>query len=286
MYHLLEKEIQIFTNEESWSNEFHLYECGYERCRPGKPCESVLIDYWVIHYCMEGQGYLHMEGQRYCIRQGDLFFIPAFTANRYYPREDNPWQYLWIGFRGTSLPGFLDSCGLSSSHPVLRHQKDGRLLHLFYDVLLSFYQERPWKAAGTALQILDYIRFHVIAREEEAISSGESCFRQALRYIHQNYGEPVTVSEIARAVHVDRTYIFKLFQKYAGISPSQYLQNYRLDKACLLLQRNSLSITEVAYTVGFQQASHFTNVFTRSKGMTPSEYRKSVRNSHSAPGVP
>ena len=66
----------------------------------------------------------------------------------------------------------------------------------------------------------------------------------------------------------------KLFQKYLKISPSQYLQQYRLSKACTLLRKTSLSITDISYTVGFQHAPYFTKLFTQYIGETPSEYRK------------
>ena len=65
-----------------------------------------------------------------------------------------------------------------------------------------------------------------------------------------------------------------LEKKYLKISPSQYLQQYRLSKACTLLRKTSLSITDISYTVGFQHAPYFTKLFTQYIGETPSEYRK------------
>lgn len=68
--------------------------------------------------------------------------------------------------------------------------------------------------------------------------------------------------------------MFKLFQKHARQSPSQYLQQYRLEKASILLRKSPLNITDVSYAVGFQHPPYFTKLFTQYKGMTPSEYRK------------
>ena len=58
------------------------------------------------------------------------------------------------------------------------------------------------------------------------------------------------------------------------MSPSQYVQHYRLDKACVLLRKSSMSITDIGYAVGFQHSPYFTKLFTQYMGVTPSEYRK------------
>lgn len=124
------------------------------------------------------------------------------------------------------------------------------------------------------MELLDYLEHDVHNRKQDSLSPGESYYHNALHYIQKNYFNNISVSDVAEATNIDRTYIFKLFQKYSGISPSQYLQQYRLDKAAILLRKSNLSITDVSYAVGFQHSPYFTKLFTHYKGMTPSEYRK------------
>ena len=56
-------------------------------------------------------------------------------------------------------------------------------------------------------------------------------FNQAIHFIHKNYFNNISIADIATAANIDRTYMYKLFQKYTKQSPSQYLQQYRLEKA-------------------------------------------------------
>lgn len=122
--------------------------------------------------------------------------------------------------------------------------------------------------------LFDYLGNHLRLKQKAELSTTEVYFNAILNYIHKNYADNISISDIATANNIDRTYVFKLFQKYLKISPSQYLQQYRLSKACTLLRKTSLSITDISYTVGFQHAPYFTKLFTQYIGETPSEYRK------------
>lgn len=274
MGRFFENEISILTDDKPLGTEFHLCECGYEECRPTKPFEFITIDYWVIHYCIDGEGYFQINDQISHIRAGDIFMIPPHTSNKYHPNTENPWSYQWIGLNGTLVRKVLEICGLTPESYILHHKVDLKLRTLFEQVYDNFQKDNRLKALGITFQLLDYIRNNVYNQTLDHLTSGEMYYHAALNYISKNYMNNITISDIAAATNIDRTYLFKLFQKFANMSPSQYLQTFRLDNAVVLLRKSSFSVTDIAYMVGFQQASYFSKMFTQYKGMTPSEYRK------------
>lgn len=274
MAKFFEKEIAILTRDEPLFEDFQLCECGYEECQPTKPYEFIPIDYWVIHYCIDGEGYFQIRDKQNHIHPGDIFMIPPHTRNKYYPHQKNPWSYQWIGLRGDVVPQILKKCGLTSEEYILHHKIDLRLQTLFEQIFDNFHTEHELRAFGITFQLLDYIKNNVHNRKQDHLTSGELYFHAALNYIHKNYVDNITIADISTAASIDRTYLFKLFQKFTNMSPSQYLRTYRLDKAAVLLRKSSVSITDIAYMVGFQQAPHFTKLFTQYKKMTPSDYRK------------
>lgn len=274
MAKFFEEEISILMDEEPFGEELHLCEAGFEECRPTKPYEFIPIDYWVIHYCIDGEGYFQIRDRQNHIHPGDLFMIPPHTKNKYFPAVENPWSYRWIGLKGSLVESLLSRCGLSAEDYLLHHKLDSQLDGLFEQVHYCMQGGHKLKALGTALQLLDYLEHNIRNRKKDSLTPGESYFHTAVHFIHKNYFNNISISDIADAANIDRTYIFKLFQRYLNISPSQYLQQYRLDKACILLRKSSLSITDVSYAVGFQHSPYFTKLFTHYKGMTPSEYRK------------
>ena len=104
---IFKNDVSVLFNNNPISEDFHLYECGYEECKPTKPYEFVPIDYWVIHYCIAGEGIFQIEDKQNHIKAGDIFMIPPYTKNKYYPLPENPWSYHWIGLRGKQIHKLL-----------------------------------------------------------------------------------------------------------------------------------------------------------------------------------
>ncbi len=101
-----------------------------------------------------------------------------------------------------------------------------------------------------------------------------SLLKEMLFYIQKHYGEHVTLDDIARSGNVSKSTCLSVFKKYLGDTPSNYLILYRLKKACKLLETTTLSITEIAFDVGFQSGSYFAEMYRRIYGCSPSSYRK------------
>jgi transcriptional regulator GlxA family with amidase domain len=105
-------------------------------------------------------------------------------------------------------------------------------------------------------------------------SQSEQLFKSILTYINDNMSENLSVNQIAEAKNIDRTYLYKLFQTHKGIGPSEYIQDLKLQKACSLLRKSSLTITEIAYETGFSSSSYFSKFFHSKLNISPSTYRK------------
>ena len=98
--------------------------------------------------------------------------------------------------------------------------------------------------------------------------------RQMLEYIRTHYQERISVDAIAAAGGVCRTKCCQIFKKYLGRTPNDYLNSFRLEKGMELLKSTGMSVTEVANSCGFSNPSYFTEMFTKHKGCSPKEYRK------------
>ena len=92
--------------------------------------------------------------------------------------------------------------------------------------------------------------------------------------VTQNYGGDISVSDIADFVGVSRSQLYRAFQTEFQMSPHAYLQNYRISEACTLLRRGTLTVAQVAGSVGFNDPLYFSRVFRRQKGCTPTAYQK------------
>ena len=100
--------------------------------------------------------------------------------------------------------------------------------------------------------------------------------RTMIDYINSNYSGRITVAGICASGHVGKNTCIDLFKKYTHMSPIDYVRSVRLLNAINYLKNSEMSITEIAYAVGFNSTSYFTKSFRQFYDMTPVEYRKEL----------
>ncbi len=84
------------------------------------------------------------------------------------------------------------------------------------------------------------------------------------------------MTDIANYVCINRSYLYTLFKTHLGVSPQDYLANYRISQATELLTVTDLSIESIALSCGYTDPLIFSKVFKTKKGRTPSRYRKEI----------
>jgi YesN/AraC family two-component response regulator len=100
---------------------------------------------------------------------------------------------------------------------------------------------------------------------------------KGLVFMQDHFAEAITLADVAREAGLSRFHFCRLFHHETGLPFHEYLHHLRVTHAKALLANHRLSVTEVAYTVGFNDLSHFDRTFRRKVGRSPSEYRRSMR---------
>jgi transcriptional regulator GlxA family with amidase domain len=100
--------------------------------------------------------------------------------------------------------------------------------------------------------------------------------KRALAYLHQNFARPLARWEIAEAVGVSEDYLSRVFSRELGLSPWDYLNRYRMQRAKELLRRTNDSIRSIAHQVGFKDQAYFSRVFRKQTGSSPNEFRETI----------
>ena len=95
-------------------------------------------------------------------------------------------------------------------------------------------------------------------------------------YINEHYQEQLTVKELTEMSNYSEYYFMKLFKQYTGKTVASYLNDFRLEKAKVLLLHSDRSITEIALDVGFNNTSYFIKKFQQANLVSPHKYRKNM----------
>lgn len=109
---------------------------------------------------------------------------------------------------------------------------------------------------------------------KEPADSKLSLVKELLTYIQHHYTEPLTLEDVARRGNISKSGCLALFRQYVKDTPIHYLISCRLKAGAELLRESDLPVVEIAFQVGFSNASYFTERFRRMYGVTPIEYRK------------
>ena len=233
---------------------------------------NIIKENYTLFYVTSGKGKIIIDGIGFCVRTGQSFLVFPLSNARLEPDEKNPWEYSWVEFRGLEAALLIKQTSLSKKLPVVDEMPIINFDFLFdIEDCGSEVIHSKCRASGKLIVLLSYYVEHFPCREAENVDY----VIMARNYVERNYRNPdFNVQKVADHVKIDRTYLYRLFKAETGMSVIDYINNCRISKASVLLIDESISIKDVAYSVGFTDQMYFSKVFKRLKGKTPTEFRR------------
>lgn len=229
---------------------------GYENCEKSKFFGPAVRTHWLIHFVVSGFGIFKIGDKEYNLKPGEMFVIPPYKETYYEADNKNPWSYIWIGFTSTGeLPyGLTDVVKCPEAFEIFDKMKECEAFS-------------AGKSAYLAARLWDL--FAVLSGKE---NNRNDYVKTALDLIHNEYMNGITVEEIAKKLNLDRTYFSTLFKRKTGVSPKQYLLDYRMSIAASLILKNDITVSVAAYSVGYSDIFTFSKMFKKHFGVSPKEY--------------
>ncbi len=109
--------------------------------------------------------------------------------------------------------------------------------------------------------------------EMQRTSESEQIVRQSMQYIRDNLGQPLTVEQCARQANLSAGYFANVFKKIAGVTVQQFVTQERIERAKQMLI-DDYQVQEIAEALSYEHRRYFSEVFKKTTGMTPSEFRQ------------
>lgn len=245
-----------------------------------------------IFYLTSGKATLVIEDRAYPVSKNSLAYVPSYTKYRFElvgedevtiacmnfditARGDSeecaaPIDFEdWDGDRSDAeelLPEFSLPIVISGAEAV---QKDvNRIAELFF-------AKGPYYADYASAYMKRIVLFAISRAEASAPLGGVS---RILEYVRENYRARITNYEIARHFGYHPNHLNRVVKQYTGMPLREYIISCRVAAARELLASTDEPITVISENLGFSTPSYFAEIFSRSEGMTPREYRSKVRN--------
>jgi len=231
---------------------------GYENCNKSHSFGLAIRTHWLIHFVVSGYGIFRINGNEYIIKPGEMFVIPPYIETYYEADEVNPWSYIWVGFTttGNITENLSDVIKCPEAKMIFNSMKN---CENYSDGRSAYLCARLWD---------------LFALLSKGGKNEYGYVEKALEFIHSNYMYNITVEGIARHLNLDRTYFSVIFKRKNGLSPKQYLLNYRMNIAATLINEKDIAISVVANSVGYSDLYTFSKMFKRHFGISPTSYAK------------
>ncbi len=224
------------------------------------------IEHHRLYFLTSGEAKLHLYDKTIKLIPGNIYFIPAFSVVQ--SEIEGEMQKYYIHFLASS-PIFGLYRYLSGKYSA---PSDEITEHLFKCVLDNYTQntqEAYLKVQG-AMSLLLSPFFADVDSSRHALVK----FEKVLAYIDENYKRNISLSELSAIMNINTTYFSNCFKQVFHISPKQYILNKRLSESQRLLLESEMSIKEIAYEVGFDSESYFSEFFSDKVGVSATKFRK------------
>jgi len=235
-------------------------------------CEIMLIT--------SGNGITHTESGWHPFKTGDIVVYNSGVFHEEWS-SGNELSILFFAVDNLNVPGLADGCLIpSDASPVIEAGSYDSVLKSFLSVMLSEItrKEAHYNAISTNIATIfcHYIlRLHDIKVENPHHT--DLC-NKAKCYFEENYHRDISLDKVSKSIHLSKHHFIRIFKEIVGISPMKYLLDVRLSAAKDLLSKTGMSIKEIAGEVGYENALTFSRVFKNSENISPTEYRKRVRD--------
>lgn len=254
--------------------DLKLYYCGTTDCDCDHSWGPALKDHFKLHYIHSGKGILKVGNKTYNLVKGQCFLICPEVVTYYSADLGEPWTYYWVAFNGLNARTYLSRANLSLENPILDFSDEEIIINCF----TQMFKDSQIKKSGDMRMLSSlYLLLATLSdstSNEVSSSNINSHVKKSLEWIEVNYSGNISISEMADYVGLNRKYFSKLFKESVGMSPQNFLINFRLNKACELMKNPHLSIGEISRSVGYDDQLLFSRIFKKFKNTAPNLYRK------------
>ena len=246
--------------------------------------EKLLWHKWLeIAFVLEGTGVIFIDSQSYDIEEKDIFVVNSYQIHSVKMADEGKLFSLLINpeFVHNLLPeaehykfeckSFLPSVNDRKPYDEMRKQ----LAEVVYTLTKSeerFAETHTYMKISTLIECLIY-NFGIQISNDQKSSDR---FVDLIQYLNEYYDEDITLSKLAQREYMSQSYFSRLFQKEVGIKFTEFLSNIRITNSLAYLRNEKMTVTDIAYQVGFKNVNSFIDAFKKRYGVTPAKYRKQI----------
>lgn len=255
--------------------KLNVISASYTECIKNLKNIDFVSNYNTFYFICSGDGWIKISKRDFYSKSGQLILVPSKESQLCSTIGKENFKYFSCSFTAEigdinlfdvmSLPYFVDISNLEN----LKSTFVSLVLEADKTTLSSIIKEKALLAEIIFCYIqssnIDFIKSSKFPWISDIISS--------IKYIETNISENVTIERLANEFNFNPVYFTKVFKKFVGISPIQYINKMKLEKAKELLKETRLKVNQISELTGFYDVYYFSKVFKSYYGLSPKDYR-------------
>lgn len=227
-------------------------------------------------YVSEGSGTLIYSGESYPMKKGDMFIINQEAVHHVFSKHGIDYYFIIVDEdfclqNGIALGNYTFNIKAEDKYTKNKFLNVIRETELYTE---EYRDISPARLRGAVLSLLiDVCEKHSSKKVEDREKTSDRYIKSALWYINENFANNITLENVAAHLGINKFYLTREFKKYTGETVFSCINMLRCKKAEHILLEGG-TVTDAAMESGFESVSYFSRMYKKTRGISPSEYRK------------
>ena len=230
----------------------------------------------ILIYCVEGNGWVEINGKEILIEPSQYITIPANEPHAYGTDKNDAWTIYWVHFNG-NLTAYIVNL-------IIKHSKDYKPYLAYNENRIKLFEEIYAQLekgySDDTLRYVNMIFYHFLSsllyeeRFNGTETGKEDTISTAIEVMKNKLNEVLSLNELACVSNLSTSHFSTVFKKETGYSPIDYFNHLKIQKACQYLLFTDMSIKEISFSLGIEDQYYFSRMFSKLMNVPPKEYRK------------
>jgi AraC-like DNA-binding protein len=248
---------------------------GFENCAPNYVIDREDFPYYSLEFVRSGKGRLTLDGISTDLQRWVAYTYGPRITHKIVADPDDPLEKYFVDFAGTEVLRLLEEAGLGPG--VIRHVHVPLAIQRALDDLIQHGSRGGRSASKLCDALMQYILLLVSAGTAPVgthLSPAYSTYIRCREHIEEHFLRLESLDAIAKETFVDKTYLCRMFRRFDNQTPYQLLTRLKMNKAAEMLEDTDKMVKQVAISLGYANAFHFSRTFKSTFGISPKEFRR------------